>query len=129
MPILRERYPYTVPERRVRIDSDDLPPPYVRHPFVSRVLALVNFVFAVIYTIIGIRIVLEVLGASDTNRFKQIVDRLSAPLLGMFQNLLPTWRIHNFEIPLSFLFALFIYALIHFAIQRIIIAATRPRAY
>jgi uncharacterized protein YggT (Ycf19 family) len=122
------RYTYGVPERRVRLEEEG-PVVVARRPFVSRLFSLVNLVFGVIYTIIGIRIVLEVLGASEGNRFKMLVDRLSAPLLGMFENLLPSWRIGNFELPLSYLFALVIYALIHFVIQRVLLALTRPRAY
>ena len=120
--MFRSRYVYDdVPERRV-IDSGR-----VSRPFASRVLSLINLVFALIYVIIGVRIVLEVLGAREGNRFKLLVDQISAPLLGMFENLLPTWRIASFELPLSYLFALVIYALIHFAIQRVFIAVTRPR--
>jgi len=121
--MFRSRYVYEVPERRMPIDERP-----VRRPFVGTLLSLVNIVFAVIYAIIGIRIVLEVLGASDANRFKQLVDRASAPLLGMFENLLPSWHIGRFDLPLSYLFALVIYAVIHYVIQRVILAVTRPRA-
>ena len=118
------RYAYGVPERRVRVEGD-----LSRRPFVDRVLGLVNLLFVVIYGIIGTRIVLEMLGAREGNRFKELVDRVSAPLLGMFENLLPSWQIGRFELPLSFLFAFFVYALIHYAIRRLLLAITRPSVY
>jgi uncharacterized protein YggT (Ycf19 family) len=86
-------------------------------------LRAVNFVFAIIYAIVGLRIVLEILGAREGNRFKEFIDQLSAPLLVLFENLLPSIRVDRFELPLSYLFALVIYALIHYGIRRVAAAA------
>ena len=100
-----------------------------RHRAASALSAVVNFVFAIIYTIIGLRIVLEFIGANEANRFKAFVDRLSAPLLAWFDGLLPNLRIDTFVLPLSFLFALVVYALVHYGIRRILYAVAYPRGY
>jgi uncharacterized protein YggT (Ycf19 family) len=91
--------------------------------------AVVNFVFAIIYAIIGTRIILELIGANEANRFKEFVDRLSAPLLAVFDGLLPNLRFEGFVLPLSFVFALVVYAIVHYAIRRLLFAIAYPRDY
>jgi uncharacterized protein YggT (Ycf19 family) len=125
---------YTYDEVPVRRDDTDIPVRRARyeravgrHRAVGAVSAAVNFVFAIIYTIVGMRIVLEVIGANEGNRFKAFVDRLSAPLLGIFDGLLPNLRFENFVLPLSFVFALVVYALVHYGIRRILYAIAYPR--
>jgi uncharacterized protein YggT (Ycf19 family) len=81
---------------------------------------LVNVVFGIVYAIIGLRIVLEALGAREGNRFKEFIDQLSAPLLGPFEGLLPSVYVGRYELALSFVFALLIYALVHYGIRRLI---------
>jgi len=121
------RYTYDdtdVPVRRARYEGA-----VGRYRAVGALSTAVNFIFAIIYTIVGMRIVLEVIGANPGNRFKALVDRLSAPLLGFFDGLLPNVRFENFVLPLSFVFALVVYALVHYAIRRILYAIAYPRGY
>jgi YggT family protein len=89
---------------------------------------LVNVLFGIVYAIIGLRIVLEALGAREGNRFKEFVDRLSAPLVGVFEGLLPRVHIGQFELALSLVFALLIYALVHYGIRRLIWGLARLRS-
>jgi uncharacterized protein YggT (Ycf19 family) len=103
-----------VPVRRARFYRD-----YPQRT-AGAISGVVSFVFGVIYAIIGLRIVLEALGAREGNRFKEFVDQLSAPLLGVFQGLLPSITIGRYELSLSFVFALVIYALVHYGIRRLI---------
>jgi uncharacterized protein YggT (Ycf19 family) len=98
-----------------------------RHRAVGALSAVVNFVFAIIYTIVGTRIVLELIGANEANRFKQFVDRVSAPLLSVFDGLLPDVRFDSFVLPLSFVFALVVYAVVHYGIRRLLFAIAYPR--
>ena len=100
-----------------------------RHRAVGALSAVVNFVFAIIYTVIGTRIILEVIGANEANRFKQFVDRVSAPFLSIFDGLLPNLRFESFVLPLSFVFALVVYALVHYGIRRLLFAVAYPREY
>ncbi len=121
------RYTYgdaDVPVRRARYERA-----VGRYRAVGALSTAVNFVFAIIYTIVGFRIVLEVIGANPGNRFKALIDRLSAPLLGVFEGLLPNVRFENFVLPLSFIFALVVYALVHYGIRRILYAIAYPRGY
>jgi uncharacterized protein YggT (Ycf19 family) len=93
----------------------------------ARVSAAINFLFGIVYAIIGLRIVLEALGAREGNRFKEFVDQLSAPLLGVFQGLLPNVSVGRYVLVLSFVFALAIYALVHYGIRRLIWGLARTR--
>jgi len=124
----RSRYSYDpdldVPVRRARYETG-----LGRYRAIGALSAVVNFVFAIIYLIIGSRILLEVIGANDANRFKQFVDRLSAPLLAWFNGLLPDLRFESFVLPLSFIFALVVYAVVHYGIRRILFAIAYPRDY
>jgi YGGT family. len=118
----RNYYDDGLPARRARFDR----------PLPERLAAafsgLINFVFGIIYGLIGLRIVLEALGAREGNRFKEFIDQLSAPLLGVFEGLLPSVRIGRYEIALSFVFAFLVYALVHYGIRRLIWALARPRS-
>ncbi len=119
------RYTYDdsdIPARRVRYERG-----LGRHRAASALSMVVNFVFAIIYTIVGMRIVLEVIGANEANRFKALIDRLSAPLLAVFDGLLPNLRFEGFVLPLSFVFALVVYALVHYGIRRILYSVAYPR--
>jgi uncharacterized protein YggT (Ycf19 family) len=124
--MFRSRYSYDpdVPVRRANYEAG-----LGRYRAVGALSAVVNFVFAIIYVIVGARIVLELIGANEANRFEQFVDRVSAPLLGIFDGLLPDVRFESFVLPLSFLFALVVYALIHYGIRRLLFAIAHPREY
>ena len=100
-----------------------------RQRAVARVSAALGFVFSIIYAIIGTRILLEALGAREGNSFKEFVDRISGPLLVWFDGLLPSIFIGRFELALSFVFALIVYAIIHYGIRRLLWSLARPRAY
>lgn len=110
-----------MPARRAHFDRS-LP-----QRLAAAVSLVINFVFGIVYAIIGLRIVLEALGAREGNRFKEFVDQLSAPVLGVFEGLLPSWHIGRFELALSFVFALVVYALVHYGIRRLIWGLARPR--
>ncbi|MEK6324189.1 MAG: hypothetical protein AABN33_21330 [Acidobacteriota bacterium] len=55
----------------------------------ARVSQVVDYVFYVIYALIGLEILLELLGARETNAFKNFIDALTAPLLLPFNRLMP----------------------------------------
>jgi uncharacterized protein YggT (Ycf19 family) len=124
--MFRSRYSYDpdVPPYRAR-DEVALG----RYRALGAVSGVVNFVFAVIYVIVGARILLELLGANESNRFKELVDRLSAPFLAIFDGLLPNIQFERFVLPLSFVFALVVYALIHYGIRRLLWAIAYRRGY
>jgi uncharacterized protein YggT (Ycf19 family) len=84
---------------------------------VARVSQIVDYVFYLIYGLISLEIVLDLLGARDGNAFKNLIDRLNAPLLAPFRGLMSDPSSGRFQLRLSFIFALIVYLLLHVAIN------------
>ena len=83
----------------------------------ARVSQVVDYVFYLVYSLIGLEIVLELLGARESNAFKNFIDALTAPLLLPFNTLMPDLARGRFQLKLSYLVALFVYILLHLAIN------------
>lgn len=83
----------------------------------ARVSQVVDYVFYLIYSLIGLEIVLELLGARDGNSFKEFIDALTAPILLPFKTLMPDVSSGRFQLRISYLVALFVYVLLHLAIN------------
>jgi uncharacterized protein YggT (Ycf19 family) len=84
---------------------------------VARVSQIVDYAFYLIYGLIGLEILLDLLGAREGNSFKNLIDRLNAPLLAPFRGLMPDPSSGRFQLRLSFIFALVVYVLLHLAIN------------
>lgn len=80
----------------------------------------IDYLFYLAYGLIGMEIILELLGARDSSGFKQFIDTVSYPLLAPFRGLLFDPGVGPFRLMLSFLFALFFYVLLHFAIKKLV---------
>jgi uncharacterized protein YggT (Ycf19 family) len=83
----------------------------------ARVSQVVDYVFYLIYSLIGLEILLELLGARDTNAFKSFIDALTAPVLLPFKTLMPDVARGRFQLRVSYLVAMFVYVLLHLAIN------------
>lgn len=84
---------------------------------IARVSQVVDYLFLLIYGVIGLAIALELLGAREGAPFKQFIDALAAPLLSPFRNLMPDPGIGPYRLMLSYIMALVVYALLHAAIN------------
>lgn len=79
---------------------------------------VVNFVFSVIYALLGLRLLLGILGANPNATFAQWVTQASEPLHAPFRGLFPNVTIEDgFTFALSVAFAILVYALAHALIQ------------
>ena len=83
----------------------------------ARVSQVVDYIFYLIYALIALEIVLELLGARETNSFKRFMDALTAPLLMPFNTLMPDLAQGRFQLKVSYIVALLVYVLLHFAIN------------
>jgi len=83
----------------------------------ARVSQVVDYIFYVIYGLIGLEILLELLGARETNAFKNFIDAVSAPLLMPFNRLMPDVAGGRFQLKVSYLVALVVYLLLHLAVN------------
>jgi uncharacterized protein YggT (Ycf19 family) len=83
----------------------------------ARASQVADYVFYLIYGIIGLEIVLEALGARESAGFKRFVDTMAAPLLAPFQGLMPDPGIGRFRFMVSYVVALVVYVLLHLAVN------------
>lgn len=83
----------------------------------ARVSQVVDYLFYLIYALVGLEIILELLGARETNAFKNFIDALTAPLLLPFNTLMPDLAKGRFQLRISYLVALLVYVLLHVGIN------------
>ena len=83
----------------------------------ARVSQVIDYLFYLIYALICLEVLLELLGARETNAFKNFIDALTAPLLLPFNTLMPDIARGRFQLRISYLVALFVYVLLHLAIN------------
>ncbi len=86
----------------------------------SRVMQVIDYVFFLVYSLIGLEIVLDLLGAREASGFKRFLDLVTWPLLAPFRGLLPTPSIGPAQLALSYVAALAVYAILHQAIKRLV---------
>jgi uncharacterized protein YggT (Ycf19 family) len=83
----------------------------------ARASQVVDYLFYLVYGIIGLEIVLDLIGARQTAGFKQFIDAIATPFLAPFKGLMPTPGVGSFRLMLSYIVALVVYALLHMAVN------------
>lgn len=83
----------------------------------ARISQIIDYVFYLIYGVITLEIVLDVIGASNTNGFKSFLNSITAPLLMPFNKLMPNPSVGHFTLMISYIVALVVYVLLHLAIN------------
>jgi uncharacterized protein YggT (Ycf19 family) len=84
---------------------------------VARVSQFVDYIFYLIYGIIGLEIILELIGARESNGFKNFIDTLASPLLAPFRGLVDDPSSGGMQFRLSYIVALIVYLLLHLAVN------------
>jgi uncharacterized protein YggT (Ycf19 family) len=84
---------------------------------VTRASQVGDYVFFVIYGLIGLEIVLQLFGARQASAFKRFLDAVTSPLLGPFRGLMPDPALGSMRLMLSYVVALVVYALLHLALN------------
>lgn len=88
-----------------------------RARIVARLSQIIDYVFYVIYGIIGLEILLDLLGARESSPFKRFLDALSAPLVRPFNGLLHDPSMDHYSLRLSYIIGLVVYILLNLAIN------------
>src|SRR5207245_2434439 len=78
----------------------------------ARASQIVDFLFYIVYGIIGLEIVLDAIGARQSAGFKQFIDAMATPFLAPFKGLMPTPGVGSLRFMLSYLAALVVYRLL-----------------
>src|SRR5262249_22466547 len=84
---------------------------------VARVSQVINYLFGLVYGLLGLLIALELIGARESSGFKQFINAVTAPLVAPFKGLMPDPRVGNYQLMLSYIIGLVVYALLHFAVK------------
>jgi len=83
----------------------------------ARASQVVDYLFYLVYGIIGLEIVLNAIGARQSAGFKQFIDAIATPLLAPFRGLMPTPGVGSFRLTLSYIVAVAVYVLLHMAVN------------
>jgi uncharacterized protein YggT (Ycf19 family) len=86
----------------------------------TRIAQVGEFVFFVIYGLIGLEIVLELFGARQASAVKRFLDTVTLPLLGPFRGLMPDPAVGSMQFMLSYVVALIVYILLHRALNGVL---------
>lgn len=84
---------------------------------VARVSQVIDYIFYVIYGIIALEIILELIGARESNGFKNFIDTIASPFLAPFRGLIADPARGAMQLKLSYIVALAVYLLLHLAIN------------
>jgi uncharacterized protein YggT (Ycf19 family) len=93
----------------------------------ARISQVINYIFGLIYGLLGLLIALELIGARESSGFKQFINVVTAPLVAPFKGLMPDPRVGNYQLMLSYIIGLVVYGLIHLALKGLLrLMAERP---
>lgn len=85
----------------------------------ARISQVVDYIFYVVYGLISLQFGLGLIGARPGNGFVQFIGGVTRPLLAPFERIVGTPSVGTSQIRLSYLLALVVYILLHFAINGI----------
>lgn len=83
----------------------------------ARVSQVVDYVFFLIYGLLGIRLLLELFAARESAGFFQFIKTATGPFYAPFRGLVPTLSNEGFKLALPIIVALVVYMLLHLAIN------------
>ncbi|HYJ92291.1 MAG TPA: YggT family protein [Pyrinomonadaceae bacterium] len=89
-----------------------------RGRILARVSQVIDYVFFVIYGLLGIRLILELFAANNSVGFVQVIKTVTEPLYAPFKGIVPSLTIGDgFTLALPIVIAIVVYALFHLAIN------------
>jgi uncharacterized protein YggT (Ycf19 family) len=83
----------------------------------ARVSQVFDYIFYIIYSLIALEFLLDLIGARESNAFKNFIDAMTMPLLAPFRTLVPDITLGRFQLKVSYLLALIAYILLHKAVN------------
>lgn len=83
----------------------------------ARTYQFVDYLFYLVYGLIGLMIGLELLGAREWTGFMRFMTLVTTPLLAPFKSVMPDPAIGSFQLMLSYVLALVVYILLHRAVK------------
>jgi uncharacterized protein YggT (Ycf19 family) len=86
----------------------------------ARVSQVIDFIFYVIYGLLGLRLLLELMGARSSAGFMQFIYSVTGPLYAPFKGIVasPTEGDHKLAVPI--IIAIIVYLLLHLGIKALL---------
>lgn len=91
-----------------------------RRPVVDRVIMAVDYLFVLLYGLLGFRFLLSLMGASESSGFVQLVLGLTAPFYAPFHNIVGRPALEGGFVDYPVLIALMAYGLLHIAARGLV---------
>ncbi|MBN8613167.1 MAG: YggT family protein [Deltaproteobacteria bacterium] len=86
----------------------------------GRIAQVVDYLFGLVYALLGARFVLELLAARRGAGFTRFVEAITDPVYAPFRNIVETLRVGDGRVVLSLAVALVAYAVLHLAIRGVL---------
>lgn len=87
----------------------------------ARVSQVVDYIFFVVYALLGIRLLLALLAARSSAGFVQFIYAVTDPLYAPFRGIVPSPRDeHGYTLALPIVIAIIVYALLHLGINKLL---------
>jgi uncharacterized protein YggT (Ycf19 family) len=83
----------------------------------ARISQVVDYLFFLIYGLLGIRLLLELFAAREGAGFFQFIRSVTGPFYAPFRGLVPSPSVDGFTLALPIIIALVVYALLHMAVN------------
>lgn len=94
----------------------------------ARVGQVIDFLFGVLYSLLLIRLLLVFLGARPDAGFSKLVYGVTDPFYAPFRRIVSSPTVEGgFTVAIPILIALFVYALLHFIIRRLLVLVAYRR--
>jgi uncharacterized protein YggT (Ycf19 family) len=84
---------------------------------VARISQVIDYLFALVYGLLGLLIALDLMGARESSGFKRFIDVVTGPLVAPFKGLMPNPSVGHFQLMLSYIIGLIVYGLLHLAVK------------
>jgi YggT family protein len=104
-------------ERRAAREQEQIEARERRHYVVARATQAVDYLFILLYGLLGIRFVLGLLGASQQAGFVQFINGITNPFYAPFANIVTRPSVNGGVLDFPLLIAVLAYALLHLAVR------------
>ena len=100
------------------LDTDaEVPPPLARVAGVARIARVIDYLFGILYTLLLVRLVLELFGARQTAGFFTFIRSVTDPFYAPFRGLFGTTTVEGAHLVWPLIAAIFGYMLLHAGIR------------
>jgi uncharacterized protein YggT (Ycf19 family) len=102
-----------------------------RNHVVMRGIQVVDYLFYLLYALLGMRFVLTLLGASETAGFVQFVNGITQPFYGPFSGIVSRPSVNGGALDFPLIIALLAYVVLHIAVRgllRLLMSSDRNAA-